>query len=112
MSLEQRRFITDATFLFKVLNGYFNVDFSSFLNFYCLDDPYTFWSFDCLKLRKNVSRTTSLKNSYFNRIVDSWNCLPCAVHFSYDLHSFRCGVVVFLGRPGDLKSVDGTAGSS
>ena len=112
MSLEQRRFKADATFLFKVLNGYFNVDFSSFLNFYCPDDHYTFWSFDCLKLRKNFSRTTSLKNSYFNRIVNSWNCLPCAVHFSYDLHSFRCGVVVFLGRPGDLKFVDGTAGSS
>ena len=61
MSLEQRRFIADATFLFKVLNGYFNIDFSSFLNFYCPDDHYTFWSFDCLKLTKNFSRTTSLK---------------------------------------------------
>ena len=35
VSLEQRRFIADVTFLYKVLNGYFNVDFSSFLNFYC-----------------------------------------------------------------------------
>ena len=33
VSLEQRRFIVDVTFLYKVLNGYFNVDFSSFLNF-------------------------------------------------------------------------------
>ena len=31
VSLEQRRFIADVTFLYKVLNGYFNVDFSSFL---------------------------------------------------------------------------------
>ena len=51
MSLEQRRFIADVTFLYKVLNGYFNVDFSSFLNFYYPDDRYTFRSFDCLKLR-------------------------------------------------------------
>lgn len=42
MSLEQRRFIVDVTFLYKVLNGYFNVDFSSFLNFNCPDDHYTF----------------------------------------------------------------------
>ena len=33
MSLEQRRFIADVTFMYKVLNGYFNVDFSSFLSF-------------------------------------------------------------------------------
>ena len=51
VSLEQRRFIADVTFLYKVLNGYFNVDFSSFLNFYYPDDRYTFRSFDCLKLR-------------------------------------------------------------
>ena len=31
MSLEQRRFIADVIFLYKVLNGYFNVDLSSFL---------------------------------------------------------------------------------
>ena len=31
VSLEQRCFIADVTFLYKVLNGYFNVDFSSFL---------------------------------------------------------------------------------
>ena len=40
-----------SLFLYKVLNGYFNVDFSSFLNFYYPDDRYTFRSFDCLKLR-------------------------------------------------------------
>ena len=31
VSLEQRRFIADVPFLYKVLNSYFNVDFSSFL---------------------------------------------------------------------------------
>ena len=31
VSLEQRRFIADVIFLYKVLNGYFNVDLSSFL---------------------------------------------------------------------------------
>ena len=41
-SLEQGRFIPDVTFLYKVLNGYLNVDFRSLPNFYCLDDHYTF----------------------------------------------------------------------
>ena len=97
VSLEQRRFIADVTFLYKVLNGYFNVDFSSFLNFYCPE--FFFRSFDYLKLRKNFARTTSFKNSYFDRIVDSWNCLPREVRFSHDLHSFRRGVSGYLGRP-------------
>ena len=64
-SLEQRRFIADVTFLCKVLNGYRNVDFSSFLNFYCSDDRYTFQSFDCLKLKKNFVRTINFKYPYF-----------------------------------------------
>ena len=33
MSLEQRCFIADVTFLYKVLKGYFNIDFRSFVNF-------------------------------------------------------------------------------
>ena len=37
----------------------------------------------CLTPRKNFAtcRTTRFKNSYFNRIVDSWNCLPHEVRF-------------------------------
>ena len=31
VSLEQRRFIAEVTFLYKVLSGYLNVDFISFL---------------------------------------------------------------------------------
>ena len=62
MSLERRRFIADVTVLYKVSNGYINVDFSSFLNFYRPDDRYTFRSFHCLKLKKKLARTTSFKN--------------------------------------------------
>ena len=52
MSLEQRRFIADVIFLYKVLNGYFNVDLSSFLIVIVQTIViYTFRSFDCLKLR-------------------------------------------------------------
>ena len=53
-----------------------------------------------MKLRKNFVKTTSFKNSYFNRIVDSWNCLPREVRFSHDLHSFRRGVSGYLGWAG------------
>ena len=80
------------------LNGYFKVDFRSFPNFYCPE--FFFRSFDCLKLRKNFVKTTTFKNSYFNRIVDSWNCLPREVRFSHDLHSFRRVVSGYLGCAG------------
>ena len=102
VSLNQRRFIADVTFSYKVLNGYFNVDFSGFQSFYCLGDRYTFRSFDSLKLRKNFARTTGFKNSYFSRIVDSWNRQPYKVRLSHNVHSLRRGVVRFLGRPGNF----------
>ena len=37
-TLEHRRFIADVTFLYKVLNGYLNLDISSLLNFHSLED--------------------------------------------------------------------------
>ena len=67
VSLEQRRFIADVTIiLHKVLNGYFNVDFSSFLNFYCPDDHDTLQSFDCLKL--TLLGLPVLKNHIFTEL--------------------------------------------
>ena len=35
------RFLFDVTFLFKALNGYMDVDFSQFLDFYCQEDHYS-----------------------------------------------------------------------
>ena len=76
LTLEQRRFLFDVTFLFKALNGYMDVDFSQFLDFYCQEDRYSFRHFDNRSLKKRFARTNVLKNSFFHRMVDKWNILP------------------------------------
>ena len=42
LSLEKRLYLFDVTFLYKVLNGYLNIDLTLFLNFYSQADPYKF----------------------------------------------------------------------
>ena len=74
-SLEKRRFIADVTFRYKVLLiiNYLNLDISSYLNVYSLDDQYTLRGFHCLKLRKNYARTSDIKFSFFNVIGNRCN---------------------------------------
>ena len=48
LPLEKRRYLFDVTFLYKVLNGYLNVDVSPFLNFYSQEDPYRLRGLDML----------------------------------------------------------------
>ena len=76
LTLEQRRFLFDVTFLFKALNGYMDVDFSQFLDLYCQEDRYSFRHFDNRSLKKSFGRTNVLKYSFFHRIVDKLNILP------------------------------------
>ena len=79
LTLEQRRFVDDVTFLFKALSGHLDVDFSQFLDFYSQEDRYLLRHFDSKSLKKKYARTNILKNSYFYRIVDEWNSLPLEV---------------------------------
>jgi len=52
------------------------VDVFPFLNFYSQDDGHRFRHVDDYSLKTNFSRTTTFKNSYFNRIVEMWNSIP------------------------------------
>ena len=79
LTLEQRRFVDDVTFLFKALSGHLDVAFSQFLDFYSQEDRYLLRHFDNKSLKKKYARTNILKNSYFYRIVDEWNSLPLEV---------------------------------
>ena len=76
LTLEQRRFVDNVTFLFKTLSGHLDVDFSQFLDFYSQEDRYLLRHFDTKSLKKKYARTNILKNSYFCRIVDEWNSAP------------------------------------
>ena len=42
LSLEKRRYLFDVVFLYKVLNGYLNIELTPLLNFYSKADSYKF----------------------------------------------------------------------
>ena len=63
LTLEQRRFLFDVTFLFKARNGHLDVDFSQLLDFYSKEDRYLLRHFDTKLLKKKYARTNMLKNS-------------------------------------------------
>ena len=75
-SLQDRRFLFNVLFLYKVLNGYIRIDISPFSQFYSDSDWYSLRGRDDCVLKKNFARTDVFKFSFFNRIVDMWNVLP------------------------------------
>ena len=75
-SLQDRRFLLNVLFLYKVLNGYIRIDISPFSQFYSDSDWYSLRGRDDCVLKKNFARTDVFKFSFFNRIVDMWNVLP------------------------------------
>ena len=92
LTLEQRHFIINVTFLFKAFNGHLDVDFSQFLDFYSQEDRYLLRHFDAKSLKKKYAGTNILKNSYFYRIVDDWNSLPLEVHLACSVDKFKASV--------------------
>ena len=91
LSLKDRRFLLDVLFFYKALNGYINLDVSSYIQ-----EGYSLRGRDELILKKNYPRTDTFKFSFFNRIVDSWNVLPLSVRQASSISSFKRGVRDFL----------------
>ena len=90
LSLEQRRFLFDVLFLYKALNGYINIDLSTYVQFFSDSDWYPLGGKDECTLKKNYARTN--KFSFFDRIVDMWNTLPLLVRQATTIASFKEGV--------------------
>ena len=81
-SLQYRQWRGDLIFLYKVLNNYFNSDFS---------DSYTYstiWGHQ-FKLLKNCARLLCRSNYFFNRITDNWNSLTNYVANSSSINTFK-----------------------
>ena len=92
LSLEKRRSLFDVVFLYKVLNGYLNIELielTPLLNFYSKVDPYKFTHVNDYSLKRNYARTTKFKNSYFNRIVEMWNSLSLEIRLAPNLKVFK-----------------------
>jgi len=98
LSLEKRRYLFDVTFLYKALSGYLNVDVFPFLNFYSQDDAHRFRHVDDYSLKTNFARTTTFKNTYFNRIVEMWNSIPLGIRLSPSCAVFKSGMKKFLSE--------------
>ena len=96
LSLEKRRYLFDVVFLYKVLNGYLNIELTPLLNFYSKADPYKFRHVDDYSLKRNYARTTKFKNSYFNRIVEMWNSLPLEIRLAPNLEVFKSKLKKFI----------------
>ena len=96
LTLEQRRFLFDVTFLFKALNGYIDVDFSQFLDFYFQEYCYSFRHFDNRSLKMRFAGTKGLKDSFFHRIVDKWDILPYEIRSASNVCIFKSKVMKFL----------------
>ena len=96
LTLEQRRFLFDVTFLFNALNGYIDVDFSQFLDFYFQEYCYSFRHFDNRSLKKRFAGTNGLKDSFFHRIVDKWDILPYEIRSASNVCIFKSKVMKFL----------------
>ena len=97
MSLFDRRFIRDVTFLFNVINDHYDIDLSNKLIF-CKDRSigYNLRKNDTQDLVPNFSRTNGLKCSFFNRIVDEWNILPNQIKESNSIETFKKNVLSFI----------------
>ena len=96
MSLENRRFLADVTFLYKALNGIININIDSYVDFYSDADHYSLRKYDNLSLKKKYARTNPLKYSFFHRIVDSWNLLPYDTRNAVRVNIFKGCVKKYL----------------
>jgi len=61
MSLKNRRFLADVTFLYKAFNGISNINIDSYIDFYSDADHCSFRKYDDLSLKKDYARLKTIK---------------------------------------------------
>ena len=92
LPLEYRREILDLCFFFECLKGYIDFNVLSHVNFKVL--KYNIRNCEA-SLVKGLFKTNVLKYSFFNRIVDLWNCLPLDIRSIEHLSSFKNSINKF-----------------
>lgn len=90
LPLSIRRDILDLKFFYKCMNNNIDIDINNFVTFVCNSTitRHTRNSCDPSLLRIPLCRTNTFSNSYFNRIVHSWNKLPIHVRSSLTINIF------------------------
>jgi len=84
-TLDQRRLRGDLIETFKILHGYTTANRDCFT----LDSSNRSSRGHNYKIMKQFSRTNVRKYFFVNRVVDSWNSLPCSVVNSRSVDAFK-----------------------
>ena len=94
MPLSFRREMADLVLLFKYLNNLIDVDFSQYITLTPSDTGLRSGSQGCL-LSLPLLRTVTFQNSFFNRVVHTWNSLPRYLRDCTDLNVFKSSLKQF-----------------
>ena len=82
----------DLCFFFKCLKGYLDFNVLSYVNF--KTPKYNIRNSEAT-LVKGPFKTNVFKFSFFNRIVDLWNCLPLDIRIIEHLSSLKNSIYKF-----------------
>ena len=97
LSLEDRRFIADVVFFYKVVNNHVRLTLDSRVRFSRdVDRGYALRSMDTPNLLTSLSRPNLLKFSFMKRIVGEWNSLPLDIREASSVEDFKLKVFTFL----------------
>ena len=97
LPLSYRREINDILFLFKCMQGTYNVNIDTYIDSVPANTGLRSSSRGIL-LRSRRTRTESFKHSFFNRVVHIWNSLPENARNCTDLIVFKRMVLAFYRR--------------
>ena len=96
LSLEDRRFIADVVFFYKVVNNHVRLTLDSRVRFSRDDRGYALRSMDSPNLLTSLSRTNLFKFSFMKRIVGEWNSLPLDIREASSVEDFKLKVSTFV----------------
>ena len=83
----------DLVFFYKYRNGLFNIDILKYVTPYSKSRVTTCRnSFISIDYKPNLTKTSTFRDSYFNRIILLWNSLPFNTKESTTLSSFKTKV--------------------
>ena len=99
LSLEDRRFIADVVFFYKVISDHIRLTLDCRVQFSRDDDRgYELRSMDSSNLLTCYSRTTLFKYTFINRVVGEWNRLPHNIMEATSVADFKSKVSRFLAH--------------
>ena len=76
LPLSYRRDIADVNFIFRCMHIMYNININEFVKYTSNNIVFTRSSNDDTKLCIPHCKTTTFSQSYFNRIVHTWNSIP------------------------------------